>query len=231
MIDLLHAATSGIGVYSIPEAAQYAKMKQATLRTWFYGTKQREALRGAEIESPDLKAITFLEFVEAVAIRSLRVDYQVPLQTIRQAINNASDKYGIRHPFAHRDHKTVLIGRDLYIFLPEDATNPVQISGKAVGQKSFRTCIEAYMKELDFDESGLARLYRAYSFGGEDIVMNPTIHFGEPIVKAHGYTAETLYRAAIAEGGIAQAARLYEVPENAVEAAYRYFNQELGTAA
>ena len=231
MIDLLHAATSGIGVYSIPEAARYAKMNQATLRTWFGGVKNRPPLRETEIASSDFKAITFLEFIEAVAIRSLRVDYKVSLQTIRQAIKNASKKYEIEHPFAHRDHRTVLIGRDLHIFLAEDLKNPVQLTGKAIGQKSFRPCIEAYMKELDFDSTGLARLYRAYTFNGENIVMNPSVHFGEPIVQAHGYTAHTLYQAALAEGGIGRAANIYEVPEAAVEAAYRYFNQELGVAA
>ena len=231
MIDLLHAATSGAGVYSIPEAARYAKINQATLRNWFGGTKDHAALRETEIESPDFRAITFLEFVEAVAIRSLRVDYKVPLQTIRQAIKNAFDKYNVAHPFAHRDHRTALIGKEVHIFLPEDSKNPVQLTGRAVGQKSFRHCIEAYMKELEFDASGLARLYRAFNFKGQDIVMNPAVHFGEPIVQAHGHTAQTLYRAAVAEGSIERAASIYEVPIEAVEAAYRYCNHELGAAA
>jgi uncharacterized protein (DUF433 family) len=61
--------------------------------------------------------------------------------------------------------------------------------------------------------------------------MNPSVHFGDPIVQSHGYTAQTLYQAALAEGGIARAASIYEVSEVAVEAAYRYFNQELGVAA
>ena len=87
------------------------------------------------------------------------------------------------------------------------------------------------MKELDFDEAGLAKLYTAYTHNGQDIVMNPFVHFGEPILKDNGYTAQTLYRAAIAEGGIEKAANIYEVSTASVEAAYRYFNQELGAAA
>lgn len=231
MIDLLHAVTTGTGVYSIPEAARYAKMSPATLRTWFGGVRNRTPLRESEINSPEFRAITFLEFVETIAIRSLRVDYKVSLHTIRQAIKNASERYRVEHPFAHRDHRTVLIGKDLHIFLAEDPENPVQLTGSQTGQKSFRPCIEAYMKELEFDEGGLARLYRAYTFNGEDIVMNPSVHFGEPILKTYGYTAQTLYKAALAEGGIDRAADIYEVPEAAVEAAYRYFNQELGVAA
>ena len=110
MIDLLQAATTGHGVYSLPEAARYAKMHQKTLRSWFCGGTDRAALRPGEINSLEFKAITFLEFVEALAIRSLRRDYSVSLQKIRAAINTAQDRYGVNHPFAHKAHRTPLGG-------------------------------------------------------------------------------------------------------------------------
>jgi uncharacterized protein (DUF433 family) len=86
------------------------------------------------------------------------------------------------------------------------------------------------MHDLDFDQEGLATIYKAYRFGEQDIVLNPKIHFGEPILRASGYTARTLYRAAITEGSFERVASLYEVPKEAVETAYRYWNSELGLA-
>ena len=230
-MNLLNAATSGTGVYSFNEAARYAKMHPNTLRKWFGCEAARAPLRERVITSGEFKALTFLEFVEAVAIRSLRVNYGVSFHKIREALTNAQNQYQIKHPFAHQKHKTVLIGKDLHIFLGEDATNPVQLTGKLVGQKSFRPCIEGYMRDLDFDPEGLATLYRAYEFKGQQIVLNPRIHFGEPVLRENGYTAETLYRASIAENSLERAAELYEVSINAVEAAYRYCNTELGLAA
>lgn len=229
MISLVSAATEGIGIYSIPEAARYAKIHQNTLRNWFYA-QDRPAIRGSEIESDDFKAITFLDLIEAVAIRSLRVDYGVSFQKIREAVKNANEKYKIIHPFAHEKHKTVLIGRDLHIILP-DEPDPIQLSGRGQGQKSFRPCIERYMEDLVFDDKGMAQLYRAFRLNNQEIVMNPKVHFGEPIVKENGYTAETLYRAAVAEGSIERAAHLYESSVEAVDAAYKYCNSELGLAA
>lgn len=231
MVSTLEAATGGLGVYTLAEAARYARMPQLTLNRWFFGGGERQPLREAGIAADAGKRITFVDFVEALAIRSLRADHNVSLQKIKEAIRNSREKYGIDHPFAHREHRTVLVGKDLHIFLKEDQENPVGLTGKDLGQKSMKPCIEAYMKDLEFDEQGLARLYRAYAWNGQDVVMNPKLHFGEPVLATCGYTAETLWRAAVAEGSIARAAEIYEVPEAAVEAAYRYWNQELGTAA
>ena len=231
MVSTLEAATGGLGVYTLAEAARYARMPQTTLNRWFFGGGERAPLREAGIAAGGGKNITFVDFVEAMAIRSLRADHDVPLQKIKEAIRNARNTYGIEHPFAHREHKTVLVGKDLHIFLKEDPANPVGLTGKDLGQKSMKPCIEAYMTDLEFDDQGLARLYRAYAWQGQAVVMNPKLHFGEPTLAGTGYTAETLWRAAVAEGSISRAAEIYEVPEATVEAAYRYWNQELGMVA
>jgi uncharacterized protein (DUF433 family) len=231
MINLMDAVMSGTGVYSIPEAARYARMHPATLRSWFSGGKDRRPLRPNEIDSQDFKGLTFLDFVEAIAIRSLRRDYGISFQRIRQAVNLAKSRYGIDHPFAMEHHRTFVVGKEIHITLPEDQVNPVQITGKDVGQKSFRPCLEGYMQDLTFDGNGVANLYRAFEYRNQEIILTPKIHFGEPVVKENGYTALTLYKAAVIEGSIERAATLYDASIESVEASYRYFNQELTEAA
>lgn len=230
MISLLDAAKD-TGLYSLPEAARYAKMHPNTLKTWFGAVSDRVPLRESEIDSPDFRAITFWDLIEAVAIRSFRVDYNISFHKIREALKNAKAEHKIDHPFAHRNHKTVVIGKDLHIFLPEDAENPVQLTGKLHGQKSMKPCIEAYMKDLEFDVAGMARLYTAFRYKDQEVILTPKFHFGEPAMRENGYTAETLYRAAVAEGSLERAAELYEVTVDSVDAAYRYWNSELGLAA
>jgi len=227
MISLLDAAKDR-GLYSLPEAARYARMHPNTLRTWFGVATGRVPLRESEIDSPDFRAITFWDLIEAVAIRSFRVDYDISFHKIREALKNAKEQYGIAHPFAHREHKTVVIGKDLHIFLPEDAENPVQLTGKLHGQKSMKPCIEAYMKDLEFDVEGMARLYTAFRYKNQEVILTPKFHFGEPAIRENGYTAKTLYLAAVAEGSLERAAELYEASVDSVETAYRYCNTELG---
>ncbi len=231
MVSTFQAATQGLGVYSVAEAARYARMPVGTLNRWFFGTNLAEPMSRSEIMDDICKRISFTDFVEALAIRSLRADCGVPLHKIKEAIRNAREHYEIEHPFARKDHRTVIIGKDLHIFLKEDGENPVGLTGKDLGQKSMKPCIEAYMRDLDYDADGMAMLYRAFAFGDQEIVMNPKVRFGAPVVEGSGYTAETLWRAAVAEGSIEKAAELYEVPVVAVEAAYRYWNQEIGNAA
>jgi hypothetical protein len=173
MVTTFQAATQGLGVYSVAEAARYARMPTATLSRWFFGTNQTEPMSRSGITDDGAKRISFTDFVEALAIRSLRADYGVPLPKIKEAIRNARDHYRIEHPFARQDHRTVLIGKDLHIFLKEDAENPVGLTGPDLGQKSMKPCIEAYMKDLDYDADGLAVLYRAFTFGDQEIVLNP----------------------------------------------------------
>ena len=231
MVTTLHAATEGLGVYSVAEAARYARMPTATLNRWFFGTLSAAPMNRSGIEDERNKRISFTDFVEALAIRSLRVDYGVPLQKIKEAIQNAREKHGIEHPFARKDHQTVLIDKDLHIFLKDLSDNPIGLTGKDLDQVSMKPCIEAYMKDLEYDADGMAHLYRAFAFKNQEVVMNPQIRFGAPVLENSGYTAETLWRAAVAEGSIEKAAELYEVPIEAVEAAYRYWNHEIGTAA
>ena len=60
--------------------------------------------------------------------------------------------------------------------------------------------------------------------------MDPRYCFGDPVVEGTGYRAETLWRAALAEGSESKAAEFYEVDKNAVIAACRYCG-DLGTVA
>jgi len=231
MITFLDAATKGCGVYTAAEAAKYAKIPIATLNAWFFGTQKRQPLRRGAIHDDGAKAITFVEFVEALAIRALRIDHNISLQKIREAITTAKNQYGIDHPFAHKDHKTVLINQDLHIFLDRNDGNPTGLTGRDKGQKSFKPCIEAYMKNLEFGDDGLASLYTAFTHKDTHVVLKPSMQFGQPVVAETGYSAETLWRAAVIEGGFERAAEVYEVTPEAVEAAYRYCNSELGMAA
>lgn len=130
IISLLNAATEGLGVYSIAEAARYAKMPAATIRSWFFPASNRPLRRG-DIDSSEEKALSFLDFVEALAVWSLRVDYGVSLGTIRKAINFAQEEYKVGHIFAHKDHRTLIDPhRQLHIIFPGEE-GPVKMGGKA----------------------------------------------------------------------------------------------------
>jgi len=232
MISLIDAVTSGTGVYTIPEAARYAKMPVATIRSWFFPHDKRKPMRRGSIDDAELKVISFLDFVEALAVRSLRVDYNVSLAAIRNAIEFAHKEYRIDHIFARRDHRTRLDlkKKQLHIVMAGEK-NPISLSAKDAGQLSFHECVEGYMQDLNFNPEGIADLYTAFRFDGQEVVMKPTFNFGGPVMAENGYPPAVLWRSVVTEGSFERAADLYDASIESVRAAYRYCNGELGLVA
>ena len=232
MISLMNAITSGIGIYTIPEAARYARMPAATIRSWFFPHDKRKPMRRGSIDDTERKVISFLDFVEVLAVRSLRVDYNVSLSTIRNAIDFAQRQYDVDHIFARRDHKTKLDlnKRQLHIVM-EGEKDPISLSDVDAGQVSFQECVEGYMQDLDFDSDGIADHYTAFRFEGQAVVMKPAFNFGGPVMAENGYPPAILWRSVVTEGSFQRAADLYDASVESVRAAYRYCNGELGLVA
>lgn len=226
---LIDNLQKGTGLYTLKEAAAFARMPAPTLNTWIFGTQGHKPLRKAQVDCDDGRYLTFVELAEAIAIRSLRHD--VSLAKIRQAIGVAKEQYGVEYPFANRHHRTFRIGPDLHIIL-KDENDPIQISGKNLGQQGMVACLQPYMEDFEWDANDNLRSYVAFRYQRDEIVirMNPAICSGAPIVGNTGHTAETLWREAKATGNMDEAANNYCVPNAAVAAACKYC-EEIDLAA
>jgi hypothetical protein len=104
----------GVGIYAPEEAAQYARISQQTMSRWIWGDAKGDAVIKAELSSrgEKEKLVTFLDFVQALAIRSVRISTRTkfPLQKIRQARINATEKYSLDFPLAARGHRIFIFG-------------------------------------------------------------------------------------------------------------------------
>ena len=231
MITLVENVEAGRGLYTANEAAFYARIPLQTVNRWLQGSRTSERVIRPEMWQSKEKFLTFPDFVQTVAIRSLRSSPEisrVPLQKIREAVNVAADRFGVEHPFA-REHVTYWDGKNLHIEITKGTLT--QITGKSIGQGSFKQIVELYVKDLRFNDDGLADEYKAYTWAGRDVVMNPKVRFGEPMVAASGYTAAALWEACHAEGSIDGAAKAYGISSGEVEAAMRYYDYLQATAA
>lgn len=208
----------GTGLYTLSETARYARMSPVTLSRWLKGDGYCERVFSVE----DTKVITFLDFVQALAVRNLRRHYNVKLQKIRDAVVRASADFELTHPFAYK-HTTYLFENEIWI-QPEGKTL-TQISGKNHHQLGFTTVIENFYKDISFDpETGFADKYKAFERKGHQIMMNPKLRFGEPILDNCGYTPEALFEAAKSEGSVEAAAKIYGVSKEQVDICVEYFD-------
>lgn len=233
MVTLLTAAEQSAGAYGLPEAARYLRMPVQTLRRWFIGDAKNAPLHRAGIQEGETYLLTFEDYIEAAAVRCLRHEHGLSLQKIRSGYEKARDLYGIDRLFNRRSHRVFASSaKELLICIEEeDSVNPTQLTGKIVGQKEFHVLAQAYLRQIEWDEDGLARLWVASKWGEARVVLRPDWAFGEPVLERSGYRAETLYHAFMAEGDIAQVARLYDVTEEEVDAACNFMTALVPEAA
>ncbi len=223
-----------VGLYTPAEAAFYARVHTSTMTRWVHGNRiGKPVLRAQRKDDPD-KTVTFLDFVQALAIRAIRRDYKMPLEKIRKAVTHMRDRYGIPYPFAMRGHKTYFFGNEIHIELagaPDTKRRLVQVSGSGKDQLAFREIAELYMEQLEFTAKGLAASYRAYEHGGLEIIMDPTRRLGQPFIKSCHYGVQVLMDAYRAEGGVNAAALAYGVQPKEIELAIRWSDYLAGSTA
>lgn len=167
--------------------------------------------------------VTFLDFVQSLAVRQIRIDLEVPLVKIRQGIENARKHYDVEFPLA-MDHTAYLYAGELIIRKAKEKDEQlIQVSGKEAHHQMLQQVVRVYMKDLSFGTNDLAYAYQAFIYNNVDISMNPQFRFGEPLLRSCGYSARALWESARAEGSIELAAMEHGVTAAEVETAYRYY--------
>jgi hypothetical protein len=203
----------GVGLYTLAEAAFYARLNQNTLSRWLYGSSGGEAV--LRPEGSDERFVTFVDFIEAMAVRAIRLEHKLKLDKVRQAVRVAANVYGVTHPLAQR-HITYLFDNEIFICLPNTNTaSPAeryfQASGKHKGVQLMKPIVEVYLDDIGFDPDGVARTFSIFERNKQRVLMDPKIHFGEPRVPS-GYSFMTLWEASTSEGSMEAAAKAYGVP-------------------
>lgn len=221
----------GNGLYTVSEAALYARVSTAVMIRWLFGNDRGKAVLYPQFHQEE-RLVTFLDLIQTLAIREIRMQRHVPLPKFRQAIKVAKEKLHLEYPFA-RQHCTYLYGDELVIRPKPDADEFVEVSGKDRGQRLIHF-VEMYLGDLTFDPStGLVNGYQIFKSDHRrsiPITMDPRCRFGEPLLPS-GYTAMTIWEAIKAEGGIDRTAKVYGIPKDEVEASYQFVIRYLGKTA
>ena len=217
-----------MGIYTPVQAARLARLHTRTLERWVDGNAHGEAVIDRQMPASESGVVSFVDFVQAMAIRAIRLERRLSLQKIRETIEHAREM-GISHPFA-RKHQTYLFADDVVIWLVEE-DRLVEVTGKYKKQHLIRPIVELYLEDLGFDSTGLANRYDAMRDGDTRIVLDPEVNFGAPTVFPCRYTVGALLDAVQGEGSPEAAAVAYGVAERVVKLALRYDDVLSGTAA
>lgn len=203
-------------------------MHTSTLKRWIHGSSTGLAAVRAELQDDPDQFITFNDFVQAMAIRSIRLDRKVPLPLIREAVQRAEEEYGVQYPFA-RKHTTYLFDDDIVIRIGDDVI--VQVTGKYRRNQLITPVVELYAEDLVYDCGPYPVRYQPFTYQDRSVVFDPRVRFGEPLVEPSRYTVDELVVAAKTEGSVLGAAKAYGVDAVEVETALRFNDWLLGIAA
>lgn len=192
----------GEGAYPIAEAARYAGVPVATVRSWF---KPRADGRGrGPLFHSDLPAvgddyaISFLNLVEVYVARFFRNEGVRP-ERMRRAHEILQVELGNAHPFAHADLGTD--GKQIIL-----ATAEGDLRDVISRQHFFKQ-----MKLRRFTFNQTTRLAEQWRIG-EGVLINPRVSFGKPVAEGSGVTTYVLANQFYANGEDADVvAELYEV--------------------
>lgn len=206
------------GIYTRRQAAYLARLRPQTASRWFDPTeKLGPAVRRHLTLVGDEPVVSFVELVQLMAVRAIRIDRDISLQKIREVVAQA-EKIGLAFPLARNVRVFRWHNNQIVLRLPNG--DFIEASGPTAHNYLFEPIILPYLDDITFNEEGLANVYRPKGYPG--IVINPAMRWGAPVVESCGYTVETLVNAVTSEGTVERAARMCGVAEEEVKTAIRY---------
>jgi uncharacterized protein (DUF433 family) len=215
----------GIGSYTVPEAARLLRLPPRNINRWLGGyTYTNDDTRTAmpPLWSPQLPShddrleLGFRDLIELRFVGAF-LKAGLGLKTIRHCLDYARQQVGDVRPFSTRKFQTD--GRTIFLDTLK-ASGESEMLDLKKRQFVMKQVIERSFKDLDIENDAVAR-WRPFK-NRASIVIDPTRAFGQPIAARHGVPTIVLADAVKAEGSVARAARIYEVPAAVVRDAANF---------
>lgn len=202
--------------FSPDQAAYVVGLHRDLVCRWAFGNPRGAAVLQEPPRGGDLR---FVDVVELMTVREIRRGRDVPLQRIREAIINGRKLLGVEHPFA-RPHELFVYGGDIGIKTSKG--DFLMLTGKSRAQHMMEPVIQGHLKWLKYDRRGDAERYIPMTRGGFRVELNRDIGLGHPMIMPTGISVAAAVYSVGTEGSVLGAARMLDVPRQAVELAVAY---------
>ncbi len=195
--------------YSPVEAALYLRLKLHDVRNW---------ISEGVIRSPQA-GISYLNLLELHILKGLRKEVGLPLQRIRQAIDEYQETEKMTHPLLDPRLET----DGIHLFL-HDGDEYLNLNRPK--QMGIPEILSTYLRRIDRLENGVFRFYpfivREDAHEPRTIQISPDIAFGRPVLAQTGIATEVIAGRFRARDSITDLADEYGVPVSMIEDAVRW---------
>ena len=203
-------------IFTLRETSGYLGVPKSTIHQWARPAGDKSPLitvfpqRGREATVP------FVGFAEAYVLSAFR-RAGVPLQRIRPAVDVLSREIGITHALAsehlHTDGAEVL-----FDFATERSDEDwLELVVVRTGQKQFSELVRDYLQRITYGDDGWASQVQLPIYGRANVIVDPHVAFGIPLVTDGGARVEDLVDRFLAGDTIGDIADDFGVPHDHVE--------------
>lgn len=204
------------GIFTLRETAGYLGIPKSTIQWWARPADRTQPLitcfprRGREATVP------FIGFAEAYVLSAFR-GAGVPLQRIRPAVERLSATIGIEHALA--SERLYTDGAEvLYDYaVGHDEGDLLQLVVVRTQQRQFSDLVKRYLRRINYASDGWAASVRLPTFGTAQVIVDPKVGFGLPLVAHGGARVEDLVDRFQAGDSVANIAEDFGVPPEEVE--------------
>jgi uncharacterized protein (DUF433 family) len=211
--------------YAIAEAAGYLRLPPSTLRAWMVGQRYRvgdtpKFFRPViEIADRKQRQLSFINLVEAFVLAGIRREHEIPLPKVRKAVDYLRRTFKTPRPLAEEQFETD--GVDLFVEKMGSLIGATQ-----EGQLQMREIIRDRLERVRRDPKGVPEKIVLFpaprnKAGSADVVIDPRLSFGRPVLDRLGVRTAILAERFDAGDDIEVLARDYAAPPEAIQNAIR----------
>jgi uncharacterized protein (DUF433 family) len=211
--------------YGIPEAAGYLRLPVSTLRAWLLGQRYRVGDQPKffkpviDIADRKERQLSFINLVEAFVLAGIRREHEIPLPKVRKAVDYLRRTFNTTRPLAHEQFETD--GIDLFVEKMGSLIGATQ-----EGQIQMRDIIRDRLERVHRDPKGVPEKIVLFPARREktesaDVVIDPRLSFGRPVLDRFGVRTAILAERFDAGDDIDVLAREYSAPSEAIQNAIR----------
>jgi uncharacterized protein (DUF433 family) len=221
----------GTGIYPLRQAARLVGVQPRAVRRWLHGYSWKHGDGRAASQPlwrtqlshqalPD-ESIGFRDLLELRLVAAF-VAHGVGLKTIRATVVEAAQIFGGAYPLSN--HRFLTDGKRIFL-------DAVEVTGE-------RSMSDVLRKQFVFSDIIKPSLYTGIEYAADgarrwypmarrkDIVLDPALQFGTPVLTEVGIPTDTIHAAYQAEGrDKAMVARVFDISTRMVSAAVAFEEQ------
>ena len=197
------------------EAAHYVELPISTLQGWVSPGRDRSPLVTSVPRKGYEASIPFIGLAEAFVLQAAR-RAGVPRSRIRPGVEAVRSEIGVAHALASK-----LLFTDSAELLVRYAADDDDLEVARSHQRQLTATVKDQLRLITYAGDGFAARLQLPSFGPADVIVDPTVAFGHPVVKRTGARVEDVRDRFWAGESVGSLAGDFDLDVETVEAVLR----------